>query len=323
MASTWVAAPLSPMFSPSPEVEHALASGSPMVALESTIISHGFPYPDNIELAREVEGVVRAAGATPATFALIDGRIRVGLEDADLESIANPKTTIKLSVRDLPMALAARVTGATTVASTAWLADRIGIHVFATGGLGGVHRQARDTWDESADLTQLSQLPVTIICSGVKSILDIAATLERLETLSVSVVGYRTADFPAFFLPSSGFSLEWTVDTPEEVAGIIWARSETGLRQALIVANPIPRSHALDRQAHDDVLSQGLADAHAAGIRGKEVTPFLLAHFHRATDGMSIAANRAIIQANAELAARIAVADSRRRALEEENGGRV
>ena len=318
-----VAAAPPQLFSPTLEVRDALGSGAPVVALESTIISHGFPYPDNVALAREIEEVVRAAGATPATFALIGGRIRVGLGDAELELIANPETTTKLSVRDLPMALAAGITGATTVASTAWLANQMGIAVFATGGLGGVHRNGGQTYDESADLTQLSQIPIALICSGVKSILDIAATLERLETLSVSIVGYRTADFPAFLLRSSGFSIGWTATSAEEVAGMMWARTAAGLRQALIVANPVPESQALDRQLHDDVLAQGLADADAAGIRGKGVTPFLLAHLHRATQGRSVAANRALMNANAELAAHVAVAYGRRRALEGADGGRA
>jgi len=292
-----------------PEVADALAAGRAVVALESTIISHGLPRPDNLRIAREIEESVRAGGAVPATVAIIDGEPHIGLDDEALQRIATGGTAIKVSVRELATLAAVGADGATTVAATAHLAAAAGITVFATGGLGGVHRGARDSYDESADLTVLSRTPVLVVCSGVKSILDIGATLERLETLSVGVIGYRTDRFPAFYLADSGHPLDWWVQTPKQAAAVLRARDRLGADgYGLVLANPIPADAELDRELHDRVLADGLAAAEVAGVRGKDVTPFLLDHFHRATHGASVAANVALVLANARLAAEVAVA---------------
>ena len=291
-----------------PSVEEAIRGGSPVVALESTIISHGLPRPENIRVAREIESIVAANGATPATMAILDGEIYVGLTNDQLESIANRDDVVKASVRDLPVVLARSGTATTTVAATSIIAQRVGIEVFATGGLGGVHRQARETWDESADLTTLGNTPITIVCSGVKSILDVGATLERLETLNICLVGYRTERFPGFYLADSGHPMGWQVAEPSEVADIMAARQRLDLNSALIVANPISAEHELDPDLHDATLNEGLRLASEQHITGKDVTPFLLDHFHRATHGASLEANAALIIANAGLAARIACA---------------
>lgn len=294
-----------------PEVAEALAAGRPVVALESTIISHGLPRPDNLRVAREIENAVRAGGAVPATVAIIDGAPHIGLDEGALHHIATAATAVKVSVRDLAMLAAAGGDGATTVAATAHLAAAAGITVFATGGLGGVHRGARDNFDESADLTTLSRTPVLVVCSGVKSILDIAATLERLETLGVGVIGYRTDRFPAFYLADSGYPVDWWAETPKQVAAVLRARDRLGTdRYGLVLANPIPADAELDRELHDRVLAEGLAAVEAAGVRGKDITPFLLDHFHRGTHGASVAANVALVLANARLAAEVAVAYS-------------
>jgi pseudouridylate synthase len=291
-----------------PEVASALAAGGPVVALESTIISHGLPRPDNLEVARRVEDTVRAAGAVPATVAVLDGVVRVGLAPDELAAVATRDDVVKVSVRDLGTLVAAGRSGATTVASTCHVAHLSGIGVFATGGLGGVHRDARDSWDESADLTTLGRTPLTVVCAGVKSILDVGATLERLETLNVAVVGYRTDRFPGFYLTDSGHPVEHRVESPDEVAAIMAARRALDLDAALVVANPLPPDQALDPAQHDAVLATGLAAARDAGVTGKAVTPFLLERFHRDSHGASLTANVAIILANAGLAARIAVA---------------
>ncbi|OBI04625.1 pseudouridine-5-phosphate glycosidase [Mycolicibacter nonchromogenicus] len=292
-----------------PEVAEALDAGRAVVALESTIISHGLPRPDNLRIAREIEQSVRSAGAVPATIAILDGQPHIGLDDDALHRIATGGTAIKVSVREIAMLAAVAGDGATTVAATAHLAARAGITVFATGGLGGVHRGARDSYDESADLTTLSRTPVLVVCSGVKSILDIGATLERLETLSVGVIGYRTDRFPAFYLADSGFSLDWWVQTPKQAAAVLRARDRLGTdRFGLVLANPIPAEAELDRELHDRVLADGLAAAQAADVHGKDVTPFLLDYFHRETHGASVSANVALVLANARLAGEIAVA---------------
>ena len=294
-----------------PEVAAALAAGEPVVALESTIISHGLPRPDNLDVARQIEQTVRDAGAIPATIAVVDGVVRVGLDDGALATIATADDVAKVSVRDLAVVAARGLHAATTVAATAHLAARAGIGVFATGGLGGVHRGATDTFDESADLTTLARLPITVVCAGVKSILDVGATLERMETLGIAVVGFGTDRFPGFYRSDSGFGLDWRVDTPEDVAAIMRSRAELGSeRAALVVANPLPESEQVDGELHDRVLREGLAAAGQAGVRGKDVTPFLLAHFHSETGGESLRANVAIILRNASLAAHIAVAVS-------------
>ena len=289
----------------SPEVEKALVARKPLVALESTIISHGLPRPTNLEVAREVESIVRENGATPATIALIDGVAHIGLTDEQLIAIANRDDVIKASTRDLAIAKAKRLSAATTVAATAHLAAKAGIKVFATGGLGGVHRGANESFDESADLTALSQLDMTVVCAGVKSILDVAATLERLETYAIGVVGYKTKRFPGFYLTDSGFDLEYQVDSPSEIAAIINARNDMGTNlNSLIVANPV--AHQMDKTLHDQLLESGLQAAAKANIHGKETTPFLLEYFHTQSKGESLRVNIEIIKGNSALAAQIA-----------------
>jgi pseudouridine-5'-phosphate glycosidase len=292
-----------------PEVADALAESRPVVALESTIISHGLPRGDNLRIAREIEDAVRDGGAVPATVAVVDGEPCVGLDDAALERIALDGAVAKASVRDLAVVAAAGGLGATTVASTAHLAARAGIRVFATGGLGGVHRGARDTWDESADLTTLSRTPVLVVCAGVKSILDVGATLERLETLNVGVLGYRTDRFPGFYLRDSGHPLYWTAPDPGYVAAVLRAQDELGTAAyGLLLANPIPPADELNAELHDRVLAEGLAAADRSGVTGKDVTPFLLDFFHRETHGESLRANVALVRNNARLAAQVAAA---------------
>jgi pseudouridine-5'-phosphate glycosidase len=294
-----------------PEVLDALAERRPVVALESTIISHGLPRPDNLRIAREIESAVRSGGAVPATIAVVDGVARVGLDDAALERVAAGDEVVKVSVRDLAAVAARGGTGATTVASTAHLAARAGIAVFATGGLGGVHRGARETWDESADLTTLSRTPVLVVCAGVKSILDVGATLERLETLNVGVLGYRTDRFPGFYRADSGYPLHWRVETPDEVAAVLRAQRRLGSEAyGLVLANPIPASDELELGLHDRVLAEGLVAADAAGVSGKDVTPFLLTWFHKQTGGASLTANVALVLNNARLAGAVAAAFS-------------
>jgi pseudouridylate synthase len=292
-----------------PEVANALAAGRPVVALESTIISHGLPRPDNLRTAREIEEAVRSGGAVPATIAIIDGEPHVGLDDAALRRIADSEAVVKVSVRDIAVLAARGGDGATTVASTAHFAAAVGITVFATGGLGGVHRGARDTWDESADLITLSRTGVLVVCAGVKSILDVAATLERLETLNIAVLGYRTDRFPGFYLADSGYPVGWRVETPAQAADVLRASHRLGTdRYGLVLANPIAASDEMDRALHDRVLAAGLAAADTTGVRGKDVTPFLLDFFHRETHGASLAANVALVLSNARLAAEVAAA---------------
>jgi pseudouridine-5'-phosphate glycosidase len=291
----------------SAEVANALKAGKPVVALESTIISHGLPRPSNLEVALECERIVRDAGAVPATIALLDGKILVGLEGPELEAIANRDDISKASIRDLAIIVAQGKSAATTVAATAHIAALAGIHVFATGGLGGVHRGANESFDESADLTALANVDMTMICAGVKSILDVPATLERLETLAISLVGYKTTAFPGFYLTDSGFTLEHRVDSPEEIAAIIKARKEVGtLSKALVVAYPVVKE--MNKALHDEILKSGLEKAHKLGVIGKAVTPFLLEHFHTTSKGESLAINTEIIKANCLLGAQIAVA---------------
>jgi pseudouridine-5'-phosphate glycosidase len=291
----------------SAEVANALKAGKPVVALESTIISHGLPRPSNLEVALECERIVRDAGAIPATIALLDGKILVGLERSELEAIANRDDISKASIRDLAIIVAQGKSAATTVAATAHIAALAGIHVFATGGLGGVHRGANESFDESADLTALANVDMTMICAGVKSILDVPATLERLETLAISLVGYQTTAFPGFYLTDSGYTVEHRVDTPEEIAAIIKARQEVGtLSKALVVANPVVKE--MNKALHDEILKSGLEKAEKQGVIGKAVTPFLLEHFHTTSKGESLAINTEIIKANCLLGAQIAVA---------------
>jgi pseudouridine-5'-phosphate glycosidase len=291
----------------SDEVAKALASGSPIVALESTIISHGLPRPTNLEVARDVEAIVRQHGATPATIAVIDGNVHIGLNDEELVTIATRDNVLKASSRDLAIAVAFGKSAATTVAATAHLAVMAGIKVFATGGLGGVHRGAQESFDESADLTALSALDITVVCAGVKSILDVGATLERLETLAIGVIGYKTKKFPGFYLTDSGFEIEYQADTADQIAAAIKARTSMQTNSsALIVANPV--KNQMDKKLHDSILASGLALAEKDGITGKAVTPFLLEHFHTASNGDSLRVNIEIIKSNSALAADIAVA---------------
>jgi pseudouridine-5'-phosphate glycosidase len=296
----------------SAEVAEALDRGAAVVALESTIIAHGLPRPRNLEVARALEAEVRATGAVPATIAVLDGVAHVGLDDEGIERIANADMA-KLSVRDLPLAAARRADGATTVASSAHLAARAGIRVFATGGLGGVHRQARESWDESADLLTLARTPITVVAAGVKSILDVGATLERLETLGVIVAGWRTSRFPGFYLTDSGFDLDWRVDRAEEVAEAMAQADALGVDAALLVANPIDPAEQIEPAEHERVLADGLERARAAGVTGKAVTPFLLDYLHRATGGRSLDVNIAIARGNAAVAGAIAAAWAARR----------
>jgi pseudouridylate synthase len=295
-----------------PEVVDALAGGRPVVALESTLISHGLPRPRNLDVARDVEAAVRRGGALPATVAVLDGEVRVGLDDEALEAVASRDDVVKCGVRDLAPLAARGGSGATTVASTAHLAARAGIGVFATGGLGGVHRGARETWDESADLETLARTGIVVVCAGVKSILDVGATLERLETLGVTVLGYGSDRFAGFYLSDSGHPAPWRVDSPEEVAAVAAARREMGTEgSAVVVSSPLPPGEQLDPELHDRVLAAGLAAAEAAGVEGKDATPFLLDHLRRETDGASLEANVLLVLRNAELAGAIAAAMAR------------
>lgn len=304
---TSIVASMKSSFSTSPEVAAALSAGTPIVALESTIISHGLPRPSNLQVAREVEEIVRAHGATPATIAILDGQVCIGLTDKQLVEIANRDDIAKASSRDLAIIATTGKSAATTVAATAHLALLAGIHILATGGLGGVHRGANESFDESADLTALSDLDITVVCAGVKSILDVAATLERLETLAIGVLGYKTSHFPGFYLTDSGHTIEHQVNSAAEIASIIKARKSLQTdKHALIVANPVVEQ--MDRTRHDAILKSGLAGAAQLGITGKAVTPYLLEHFHTTSEGESLKVNIEIIKANSALAADIAVA---------------
>ena len=288
-------------------MQAALKNNEPIVALESTIISHGLPRPTNIEVASDVETIVRENGATPATIAVIDGAIHVGLEESALQRIATDTNIAKASIRDLPVVIAKKMSAATTVAATSHIAHLAGISIFATGGLGGVHRGAQDTWDESADLHSLANIPVMVVSAGAKSILDVAATLERLETLSVPIIGYRTNRFPGFYLSDSGFDLEYRADSPEEMSSIWRARNNANIsRSGMVVANPVVNQ--MDPDLHAKTLAAGLDAAEREHIKGKAVTPFLLEYFHNHTNGESLRVNIEIIKSNAALAAQIAAA---------------
>ncbi|WP_253258453.1 pseudouridine-5'-phosphate glycosidase [Pseudonocardia sp. N23] len=295
--------PLAPVVSD--EVADALAGGRPVVALESTLLAHGLPAPRNRATAEVLERTVRDRGAVPATVAVLDGRPRVGLDAAALDRVCGDDL-VKLSVRDLGAAAGLGRDGATTVAATAWLAAAVGIALFATGGLGGVHRGARDSWDVSADLGVLARTPVAVVCSGVKSILDVGATLEVLETDSVGVVGYCTDAFPGFYRRDSGHPVPWRADTPAQVAAVWAAHRATGA--GLVVAQPVPAAAELDETLHDRLLAEGLAMVAERRIAGKDVTPALLEHFHSGSGGASLATNVALVEANAALAADVAVA---------------
>ncbi|MGW2780793.1 pseudouridine-5'-phosphate glycosidase [Streptomyces populi] len=293
----------------SEEVREALDARRPVVALESTIIAHGLPRPDNLQVALELEETVREEGAVPATIAVLDGRPHVGLDKGGLERIANEDGIRKLGHRDLPLAVAAGASGATTVSATALLAARAGVRVFATGGLGGVHREWTVTQDESADLGLLARTRITVVCAGVKSILDVPATLQRLETLGVAVAGYGTDRFPGFYLSDSGHPVDWTLDSPEQVAEVMRAQDALHVPDSsLVVANPVPEEEQLDPALHARVLAEALRACESEGVTGQAVTPFLLAYLVRHTDGASLAANLAAVRGNVRLAGRIAAA---------------
>ncbi|MBM7171299.1 pseudouridine-5'-phosphate glycosidase [Streptomyces sp. G44] len=298
----------------SDEVRRAVAERRPVVALESTIIAHGLPRPRNLQVARDLEAAVREEGAVPATIAVLDGRPLVGLDGEQLARVANEDGIRKFGHRDLPLAVAAGASGATTVSATALLAARAGVRVFATGGLGGVHRQWTVTQDESADLGLLARTRITVVCAGVKSILDVAATLERLETLGVAVAGYRTNRFPGFYLADSGHGVDWTLRTPGEVAAVMRAQDALGGPEAaLIVANPVPTAEQLDPALHARVLDEALRACEERGITGQAITPFLLDELVRRTEGASLEANLAAVRGNVRLAGRVAAAWAGRR----------
>ena len=295
-------------FSVSHEVRQALDAGAPVVALESTIITHGFPYPANLECALEVERVVREEGATPATVGVVGGVLTVGIDREQIARFASAGATAKASRRDLPVLAAQGADGGTTVAATMVAAARAGIRVFATGGIGGVHRGAARTFDISADLTELARTDVAVVCAGAKSVLDIGLTLEYLETAGVPVIGYRTAQFPAFYTRTSGHAAPHRADTPAEVARIIEAKHGMGLAGGVVVANPIPAPYALDDALIESVIDSALSEAGSAGVEGSAVTPFLLARIHTVTGGASEEANKQLVYANARLASSIAAA---------------
>ncbi|MEU2058685.1 pseudouridine-5'-phosphate glycosidase [Streptomyces sp. NPDC013455] len=296
----------------SEEVREAIEARRPVVALESTIIAHGLPRPRNLQVALELEEAVRREGAVPATIAVLDGRPRVGLDKQQLERVANEDGIRKLGHRDLPLAVAAGASGATTVSATAQLAALAGVRVFATGGLGGVHREWTVTQDESADLGLLARTRITVVCAGVKSILDVPATLQRLETLGVAVAGYGTDRFPGFYLSDSGHPVDWRLDSPDEVAAVMRAQDALDApASALIVAHPVPEAEQLDPEVHARVLADALRACAEQGVTGQAVTPFLLDHLVRHTDGASLSANLAAVRGNVRLAARIATAWTR------------
>lgn len=292
----------------SPVVQEALDAGRPVLALESTIFTHGLPRPRNVDVALDAEDRVRALGVTPATIGVVDGRPTVGLSPGEIERLSNSDGVVKASLRDVPVIAAKGLSAGTTVAATAFLAHRAGVRVFSTGGLGGVHRDAPQTFDESADLGTLATLPLIVVSAGVKSILDIALTLERLETLNLAVVGYRTTDYPGFYVADSGHDLEYSVDSAAEIARIALARDALGIASTLLVANPVAADRQLDPTLHDQVLARALAAADAAAITGHDTTPFLLDFIQRETGGRSLDVNVDVYRGNVELGAEIALA---------------
>jgi len=290
-----------------PEVAAALNEGRPVVALESSLIAHGLPYPHNLEAARRVEETVRQAGVVPATVAILEGKICVGLTAEELEQAASPGRLSKVSRRDIPLVVARGGYGGTTVAASIWVAERVGIAVFSTGGIGGVHRGAPQSFDISSDLPALAQTNVIVVCAGAKSVLDIGLTLEQLETWGVPVLGYGTAEFPAFFSRHSGFPVDLRVETPQEVAEIARAKWELGMRGAVVVGVPIPPEAGMDFQEMEKVIQQAVHEAQREGIHGRALTPYLLAAVERATEGRSVQANTALLVNNARVAAQIAL----------------
>lgn len=292
----------------SPEVRQALIDHRPIVALESTIISHGMPYPQNVEMANNVESIIRREGAVPATIAILDGEIRIGLESKDLEYLAQAKDVVKVSRRDLASVVASKKTGATTVAATMICAHLAGIEFFVTGGIGGIHRGYEETLDVSADLEELGMTEVTVICAGAKSILDLPRTMEYLETKGVPVIGYQTDELPAFFTRLSGIKLEMRMDSPVEIAQFLATKKLLGLKGGVLIANPIPQEHQLDRDFINEVIDSSIQEAQTKGITGKEVTPFLLGNIVSRTEGKSLNANLELVYNNAKVGAQLAVA---------------
>jgi pseudouridine-5'-phosphate glycosidase len=290
------------------EVQHALENNLPIVALETTIISHGMPYPQNIETAKQVEEIIRANGAVPATIGIMNGKIKIGLNEQELEEFATNRSVEKVSRRDFAYILSTGKVGATTVAGTMIAASLAGIKVFATGGIGGVHREGEITWDVSADLTELAQTDVAVVCAGAKSILDIGRTLEYLETHGVPVVGYRCSEFPSFYSRESGYQVDFRLDTPEEIASLMEAKWQLGLKGGLVIANPVPEADALDHNEIEEVIEQALKEAKTKNITGKKVTPFLLEKVKQLTGGKSLETNISLVKHNAEVAAKIAAA---------------
>ena len=290
-----------------PEIEEAVRTGKPVVALESTILSHGMPYPENLSFAREVEKIIREQGAIPATMAIIDGRLKCGLTEDELVRMCEAKGVLKVSRRDLPIVVAQKLTGATTVATTMILANMAGIHIFATGGIGGVHRGAQETFDISADLEELANTPVMVICAGAKSILDLGLTLEYLETHGVTVIGYGTDELPAFYTRKSGFGVDYELDTPAELAKAFHVKRELGLRGGLLVTNPIPEEYSMDKAVIDKAIAEAVEDAKKDGIHGKATTPYLLAKIKDLTGGDSLDSNIQLVFNNARLGAAAAV----------------
>jgi pseudouridylate synthase len=301
--------PLADLLDIRPDIRSAIEAGKPVVALESTIITHGMPYPQNRETALAVEGVVRENGALPATIAIMGGKLRIGVSGHDLETLAKTwLAAAKASRRDIAAILARKLTAGTTVATTMQIAAMSGIKIFATGGIGGVHRGAEQTFDISADLTELAQTPVAVVCAGAKSILDIGKTLEVLESNGVPVIGYGTDAFPAFFARESGFGVDYRMDTPQEVAEIIALQAELGMKGGVLVANPIPEADALDAETINGRIAAAIDDAETAGVSRKDLTPYLLNRIFELTQGKSLVANIALVKNNAAVAARIAAA---------------
>lgn len=290
------------------EIAATLAEGKPVVALESTLISHGLPWPDNAQAAKNIENIIRQEGAIPATIAVISGAVRIGLTDNDLEILGNKPNIYKLNAADIPLGVAMGASGGTTVAGTMFCAHRAGIRIFATGGIGGVHRDAAHSFDISQDLEALSRFSVTVVCAGAKAILDLPCTLEYLETKGVPVIGYGTDELPAFWSRSSGLSLSWRIDTPEEAAQIMKAREDFGATGGMLIANPIPEEYALPREDMEKIIETALEKAKSMHIRGKDITPWLLREIRNATESSSIAPNIALLENNARLATKIAVA---------------
>ena len=291
-----------------PEIEQAVREGKPVVALESTILSHGMPYPENLGFAREVEKIIRAEGAVPATMAVIDGRLKAGLTEDELVRMCEAKGVLKVSRRDLPVVVAQKLTGATTVATTMILANMAGIRVFATGGIGGVHRGAEVTMDISADLEELARTPVAVVCAGAKSILDLGLTLEYLETKGVPVLGYRTETLPAFYTDESDFKVDYRMDSPEEIAAAVTAQRDMGYPGGMLITNPIPHQYAMPKDVIDAAINQALAEAKEQGVKGKATTPFLLARVCELTGGESLKSNIKLVLNNVALGAQIAAA---------------